>query len=93
MKLSKAMRVLDAHEPWTIGTENGNGWLFYFDGETIHDGAHGETLAELLDRKCVECYEREGREYWSDEDRKYFNYMELKEGLAFIVVGRENGSI
>lgn len=90
--LRKAMRMLDG-EPWTIGTEDGEGWSFYFDGNELHNGSRGVRLEELLDRECVEVYARPERKYWSDEDRKYFSYMELEAGFAFIVKGMENGTI
>lgn len=93
IRLGKMMRILDMHEPWTIGTDKGDGWLFYFDGEKLHNGTDGMTLGEILRRDCVDVYEREERKYWSDEDREYFNYMELEAGFAFIVDGYENGSI
>ena len=92
--LRKAMKVLDEHEPWTVGTEDGQGWVFYFDGEILHDGSrYGLTLNELLGRECVESYEREERKYWSESERKYQPYMELEAGMAFIVKGRESGTI
>lgn len=94
ISLEKAMRILDKGEPWTIGTEFGNGWIFYFDGKEQHSGAcGGVTLDSLLRRKCINVYEREERKYWSEEDRKSFHYMELEAGLAFIVSGNENGLI
>ena len=91
IRLRNAM-LMASGNPWTIGTEDGNGWLFYHDGKELHTGTH-RTLEELLDRKCVEIYERPERKYWSEEGRKYFHYMELEAGLAFVVTGRENGDI
>lgn len=94
IRLGKMMRILDVYEPWTIGTDKGDGWLFYFDGEKLHNGTDGMTLGELLRRDCVDVYEREERKYFDDEEyRKHYHFMELEAGLAFIVVGRENGSI
>ena len=92
--LREAMQTLSDNEAWTIGTEDGQGWIFYYDGKKLHDGTrYGLTLEELLDRECVEAYEREERKYWSESDRKYSHYMELEAGKAFIVEGRENGTI
>lgn len=94
ISLEKAMRVLDKGEPWTVGTENGEGWIFYHDGKELHNGAHdGVTLDALLCRECVKVYERDERKYWSEESRKYFHFMELEAGLAFVVTGSENGLI
>lgn len=94
ISLEKAMRILDAGEPWTVATENGEGWIFYYDGKELRDGSRGKiTFGEMLHRKCVEAYEREERKYWSEEDRKYFHFTELEAGLAFIVSGNENGYI
>ena len=92
INLEKAMRVSNG-EPWTIGTEYGNGWLYYFDGKELHDGSHNIPLKELLDRECIDIYNRDERKYWSEESRKYCHFMELESGLAFIVKGRDNGSI
>ena len=94
ISLEKAMRILDAGEAWTVATENGEGWIFYYDGKELHDGSSGKiTLGEMLHRKCVEAYEREERKYWSEEDRKCFHFMELEAGLTFVVTGCENGLI
>ncbi len=95
--LWKAMKVLDGEPlakgttPWTIGTEDGNGWIFYFDGEKLHDGSHNHVVLsnEVLNRQCIGIYERGERERYDEYD----NFMELKAGLAFIVEGRENGEI
>ena len=94
ISLEKAMRILDKGEPWTVGTENGEGWIFYYDGKELHDGSYGRiTFDEILRRECVDVYEREERKYWSEEDRKCFHYMELEAGLAFVIAGHENGQI
>lgn len=87
--LKRAMRILNG-EAYTIGTENGNGWLYYFDGKELHDGSRYGLFDELINRECVEIYEREERKHsWIGGD----NFMELKGGLAFIVTGNDNGSI
>lgn len=92
--LKKAMRILDDDDVWTVATEDGECWIFYFDGKELHDGSmHGMTLEKLMDREVVSIYERDERKYWSDEDRKYFHFVELEKGLAFIVKGNENGRI
>lgn len=91
--LEKAMKLVDNGEPWTVATERGDGWLYYFDGETLHGGSYRTTLEELMSRKCVEVYERPERKHWSEADKKDHPYMELEAGLAFIVTGRENGKI
>jgi hypothetical protein len=81
------MRILENNEPYTIGTEDGEGWLFYFDGENLHDGTYNNlSFDDLLDRECVECYNR-------GERKGYYTYIELKRGLAFIVTGSERGRI
>lgn len=86
--LKRAMKILEG-EPWTIGTEKGEGWLFYFDGEKLHEGSRGEPLDSLLDREVVELYEREERKRLFKDQ----TFMELKSGFAFIVKGRQNGTI
>ena len=87
--LRKAMRLLDENEAWTVGTENGQGWLLYHDGKELHDGTRRQvTLDQLLNRLCVEVYDRPERE--SLEGR---NCVELKAGKAFIVEGDERGNI
>lgn len=65
--------------PFTIGTEQGEGWVYYYDGKnriSISD--------DYLDRKIENIYLRDGRE-------KNEYACELKEGLAIIVEGYENG--
>ena len=92
--LERAMRILNEGEPWTVTTADGEGWIFYYDGETLHDGSrYGRTLDDLKKREGVDIYEREERKYTSAADRRYFHYMELEAGLAFIVSGRESGTI
>ena len=90
--LEKAMRILDEHEPYTVGTYDGEGWLFYFDGEKLHNGAkYGMTLDDFINRECVEAYNRNERKWWEKRDET--RYIELKGGKAFVVVGKENGTI
>lgn len=92
--LRKMMRILDEGEPYTIATDNGEGWLFYFDGKELHSGTrHGETLEDFLDREFVCAYDRGERKHWSDADRRSCPYMELEAGQAFIVEGDEYGDI
>ena len=94
MMLKKAMRVLSKGEAWTIATENGEGWLFYFDGRELHNGTRYDIpLDEFTGRECLDIWDRPERKHWSEDDRKWHPYMELEAGLAFIVSGRENGSI
>ncbi len=33
MTLKQFLEVLAIGMPYTVGTENGNGWLFYYDGD------------------------------------------------------------
>ena len=85
--LKRAMRILDS-EAYTIGTVDGNGWLYYFDGKELHDGTRFDlSLEDLINRECIEVYYREERKCCRS------GVMELKSGFAFIVTGRENGSI
>lgn len=94
LTLRKAMKVLDNGEAWTIGTENGQGWIFYYDGKEIHDGVRDDvTIDSFYDRECVEVYDREERKHWSEADRRMNPYMELEAGKAFIVRGYEYGMI
>lgn len=86
--LKRAMRILDG-EAYTIGTLDGEGWLYYFDGKELHDGSRYDLFNELLNRECVEVYEREERKRFLKEH----NFMELKGGLAFIVTGKDSGTI
>ena len=86
--LERAMKILSEGEPWTIGTEEGEGWLFYFDGKELHNGSR-IPLETLLKRGCVEIYNRPERKRFFPEHK----FMELKEGLAFIVSGGGNGEI
>lgn len=89
--LERAMRVLNG-EPYTIGTENGEGWIYYFDGKILHDGTDGfVSFNELLGRECMEVFKRSGREYLDDEDDTYME--QLNAGLAFIVTGSDSGTI
>lgn len=88
--LRKAMKILNPGEPWTIGTESGEGWIYYYDGKELHDGTrYGKTLEDLYERECVEVYEREERKRFFKADR----FMELEAGKAFIIYGSENGTI
>ena len=87
IRLRNAM-LMASGNPWTIGTEDGNGWLFYHDGKELHTGTR-RTLEELLDRECVEIYERPERKRFFRGD----TFKELEKGLAFVVTGRENGDI
>lgn len=88
--LERAMKILLEGEPWTIGTEKGEGWLFYFDGKELHNGSRPRRpLETLLKRECVEIYNRPERKRIFPEHE----FMELKEGLAFIVSGGGNGEI
>lgn len=75
---------------WTIGTDNGTGWLFYFDGEKLHAGTDA-PLDDFLTRECVDIYNRGERKHWGDTDIRPF--MELEAGKALIVTGNENGRI
>lgn len=94
MTLRKAMRVLVDGEAWTVATENGEGWLFYFDGKELHNGTRYDIpLDEFTGRECLDIWERHERKHWSEDDRKWHPYMELEAGLAFIVTGNENGNI
>lgn len=88
--LKQAMRILENNEPYTIGAEEGEGWFFYFDGENLHDGTYNNlSFDNLLDRECVECYNRgERKRFWKED-----TFMELKSGLAFVVTGSECGRI
>ena len=89
--LKRMMRIAEPNEPWTIGTEDGEGWLFYFDGEIIHPGTD-ISYEELLERNCLNVYERSERKSW-----KYVKLpagvCELEAGLAFVVEGDEDGEI
>ena len=91
LTLEAAMESL-SNEPWTVGTDGGNGWVYYYDGKELHAGT-GTPLDDFLPRECLYVYERSERKHWSEADRKAHPYMELEAGLAFIVEGRENGRI
>ena len=90
--LKRAMRILDVNDAWTIGTEEGEGWLFYFDGKRLHIGTQKVTLEELLERQCAEFYEREARKNWVSGLLPK-GVCELEAGYAFVVPGNENGLI
>ena len=77
-------------EAWTIATDNGRGWLYYFDGEKLHAGTD-EPLDYFLTRECVDIYNRGERKHWGDTDFRRF--VELEAGKAFIVEGDECGWI
>ena len=89
--LKRMMKIAEPNEPWTIGTEDGEGWLFYFDGEIIHRGTD-IPFEDFLERNCIEVYERRKRKNW-----KYIKLpegvCELEAGLAFNVEGDEDGEI
>lgn len=89
--LKRALRIADCGDAWTVGTAEGEGWLFYFDGKVLHTGTD-IPFEEFLERNCLEFYEREERKNW-----KYIKLpkgvCELEAGLAFVVEGHENGTI
>ena len=90
--LRKAMKILDADECYTIGTENGSGWLYYFDGQIMLQGADVQ-LKDILDREIIKVYERDERKYSNKNERKWIKFIELEKGIAFIIEGYENGTI
>lgn len=89
--LKRALRIAEPNEPWTIGTKDGEGWLFYFDGKFLHTGTD-IPFEEFLERNCLEFYEREERKHWKFT-RLPKSVCELEAGLAFVVEGDEDGEI
>lgn len=89
--LKRMMKIAEPGEPWTMGTEDGEGWLFYFDGTKLHNGTT-IPFEEFLERNCLNVYERSERKNW-----KYVKLApgvcELEAGLAFVVEGDEDGEI
>lgn len=79
MKLKDFLEVLAARMPFTVGTENGSGWVFYYDGK------NKVNIPEYFSERQIESiYPREARE-------KMPTCCELKAGLAIIIEGYENG--
>lgn len=89
--LKRMMRIAEPNEPWTIGTEDGEGWLFYFDGTELHNGTT-IPFEEFLERECVQLYERLARKNWVP-GLLAKGVCELEAGLAFTIEGNENGTI
>ncbi len=89
--LKRMMRIAEPNEPWTMGTENGVGWLFYFDGTELHNGTT-IPFEEFLERNCIKCYKRPERKR-SNYIKLPANFYNLEAGLAFIVKGDESGDI
>lgn len=82
MKLRKLLKAFNSYDCFTIGTEFGEGWIFYHDGESELK----EITGALLERKIVNVYDREGRE--GD-----YGCITLNQGYGIIVEGYENGGI
>lgn len=80
MTLNQFLEVLAVGMPYTIGTENGEGWLFYYDGNN-----HIEIPDKYLNSTITHIYPREYRE-------KSRWCCELKAGLAIVIEGKENGT-
>ena len=79
MKLKDFLKVIAVGMPFTVGTESGTGWVFYYDGKNKID------IPEYFsDRQIELIYPREARE-------KMYTCCELKAGLAIIVEGFEDG--
>lgn len=82
--LKDFLDVLAVSAPYTVGTEDGEGWIVYYDGENKVE--YSNDFLNLLDRDILNIYCRQGRDCG-------VNCCALKEGLAIIVEGDENGSI
>lgn len=84
MTLKSFLEVLAVRMPFTVGTEDGEGWLVYYDGE------HETEIPEhLLNRPVTSIYPRDGRERTVVCGR--VTCCELKAGLAIVIEGKENG--
>lgn len=84
MTLRNFLEVLAVGMPFTVATENGHGWISYYDGE------HKVEIPDhIADRSVVNVYPREGRE--AGADTIGLPVCELKAGLGIIVEGYENG--
>lgn len=88
MKLKEILELNLTRIPsLTIGTENGEEWLCYFDG------------AEWVGRNYEDYFEREVKELWFRGGRKnkkdiYGNpILPLEKGLGIIIEGDEDGEI
>ena len=86
MTLRKFLEVLAVSMPFTVGTIDGQGWIVYYDGEHKI-----EVPDSLADRPITNIYPREGRE--RTVVRGVETCCELKDGIAIVVEGCENGSI
>lgn len=89
--LKRALRIADYGDAWTIGTDGGEGWVFYFDGKLLHTGTD-IPFEEFLERNCLEFYERGERKHLKFA-RLPEGVCELEAGLAFVVEGHEDGTI
>lgn len=87
MTLEKFLRALDDCDCFTIGAEDGNGWIYYHNGE----GEMKEIPDWLLDREVISIYDREERVIYDDDEMEYC--VPLKAGLGIIVSGDECGDI
>lgn len=81
MTLREFLKALSVSMPYTVGAENGQRWLVYYDGEH-----RIEVPDDLADRPITFIYHRERRE-------KERTCCGLKAGLAILVEGCENGCI
>lgn len=82
MELRKLLKALCHNVCFTIGTEFGEGWLYYYDGESKRD----EIPSYLLARNVIDFYDIEGRE--GDQE-----LLPLNSGYAIIIEGNEKGDI
>lgn len=81
MKLVDLLGIIsiEATTSLTIGTETGQGWIYYWNGHSPI-----EIDDKFLDREVVEIYDRLGT-----EDDKCFKY---RRGLGIVIKGNEHGN-
>lgn len=86
MTVTELMEVIPTGTAWTIGAEDGSGWIAYWDGTKLYgnyEAVEYETVTNI--------YVREGRENVTDVYG--FKVLPLKSGLAIEIRGNMRGTI
>jgi hypothetical protein len=80
-------RMTDRHEAWCIKTLVGDGYLYYYNGETLYCGYDVPSLEKLFERKVHDINIKRNKDYSRLMKGTY------EDRLEFVISGYENGII